>query len=242
MDENIKQRLVGAAVLVALAVIFLPALFDKDERVAIDTTSQIPPAPTIETVEIPRPTKPEGIRVPPAGTLFQPEVVENAEKEPVSEASNQSQDRLLAAAEVSKSEPKKNTTVVQAEEVEAKPEPLSKPAPKPAPKVKPEPKKVAASPKAPTKPRLSDSGVPLGWVVQAASFKSDKAAQDFTDRLAKADYKSYFRPVETSKGKYFRVFIGPYVDEQQAIDVKRVIDKAYKVRSQVLRFNPISGN
>jgi len=240
LDENIKQRLVGAAVLVALAVIFLPALFDKDERVAIDTTSQIPPTPTIETVEIPRPTKPEGIRVPPAGTLFQPEVVENAEKELVSETSNQSQDQLLAAGKVSQSEPKKNTKVVQAEEVEAKPAP--KPVPKPVPKVKPEPKKVAATPKTPTKPRLSDSGVPLGWVVQAASFKSDKAAQDFTDRLAKADYKSYFKPVETSKGQYFRVFIGPYVDEQQAIDAKRVIDKAYKVRSQVLRFNPISGN
>jgi hypothetical protein len=46
--------------------------------------------------------------------------------------------------------------------------------------------------------------------------------------------------VDTAKGKYFRVFTGPYIDEQQAIDTKRVIDKAYKVSSRVLRFNPAS--
>jgi len=221
LDEHIKQRLVGAAVLLALAVIFLPALFDKDERVAIDTTSQIPPAPVAEVVDIPRPIKPEGIKVPPAEALFQPEVVENTKIEEALEAKESSEGAI-------------NEKVETITKTELKPEP------------KPEPKKVLAKPKPeskePSQPRLSESGVPIGWVIQAASFKSSKSAEAFSDKLLKANYKSYFKSVKTEKGEYFRVFIGPYVDEQQAISVKRLIDKDYKVSSRVLRFNPISGN
>lgn len=254
MDENIKQRLVGAAVLVALAVIFLPALFDKDERVAIDTTSQIPPAPTIETVDIPRPTKPEGINVPPAGTLFQPELVEDEEDkekpetiktktEEESKPTANDSKQVASAVEADKTDSTQTTDTKLAST--AKPEPQTKVVTKPVSTPLPTPvtvKPVPTKPKTPAKPRLSESGVPIGWVIQAASFKSAKAAQGFTDKLLKAKYEAYFKSVETSKGEYFRVFVGPYVDEQQAIDVKRVIDKAYKVRSQVLRFNPISGN
>ena len=77
MDEKLKQRLVGAMVLMALAVIFLPSLFQQDERQKIDTTSQIPPAPVFEPVIIPKPVKPEGIKQPDLEKLFQPQTAPN---------------------------------------------------------------------------------------------------------------------------------------------------------------------
>ena len=83
MDENLKQRIVGAAVLLALAIIFLPSLFYKEKRVEIDTVTQIPPSPKIEPVVIPQPSKPKGVDIPPSDQLFQPEFVETTEEQPL---------------------------------------------------------------------------------------------------------------------------------------------------------------
>ncbi len=48
MDDGLKQRLIGAVVLLAIAIIFLPALFDRETITPVDRVSQIPPAPEIE--------------------------------------------------------------------------------------------------------------------------------------------------------------------------------------------------
>ena len=45
MDDGLKQRIIGAIVLLALAVIFIPILFDKERIEPVDTTTQIPIAP-----------------------------------------------------------------------------------------------------------------------------------------------------------------------------------------------------
>lgn len=61
MDSGLKQRLIGAVVLVAIAIIFLPSLFNQGGRKAVDLTTQIPPEPeqAVEALEIPPPRPPE---------------------------------------------------------------------------------------------------------------------------------------------------------------------------------------
>ncbi len=61
MDDRLKQRLVGALVLVALAVIFLPTLFSREHLRRVDRTSLIPPAPVVQPVEINKPVRPQNI-------------------------------------------------------------------------------------------------------------------------------------------------------------------------------------
>lgn len=53
LDDGLKQRLIGAIVLLALGVIFLPVLFDRDPITPVDRESQVPAAPNIITVELP---------------------------------------------------------------------------------------------------------------------------------------------------------------------------------------------
>lgn len=53
MDDGLKQRLIGAVVLLALGVIFLPVLFERDPMQPVDRDSQIPPAPEIVIVDLP---------------------------------------------------------------------------------------------------------------------------------------------------------------------------------------------
>ena len=52
MNEAMKQRLIGALVLVALATVVLPILFDFEGSYTVDTRSSIPPDPDIQSVEI----------------------------------------------------------------------------------------------------------------------------------------------------------------------------------------------
>jgi DedD protein len=73
VDDGLKQRLVGALVLIALAVIFLPSLFKREHRVAIDSASLIPPSPDLRPAVIAEPIRSEGISVaPPPDQAFQP--------------------------------------------------------------------------------------------------------------------------------------------------------------------------
>lgn len=196
MDEHLKQRLVGASVLIALAVIFLPSFFQQAERVEINTRSQIPEAPSIEPIVINKPIKPAGVLVPAASELFQPgpQPIENTEFV---------ESTTLAATE--------STLDVVAK----------------VPKVDAE---------------LNSQGVPLGWVIQVASFKSKVSAENFVTTLSKGNDRAYFKSAKTSQGQFYRVYLGPLIDKNQAIARQLEIDKTHKVKSQLLRFNPISGN
>ncbi len=74
LDDGLKQRLVGALVLLALAVIFLPVLFDRDPMAPVDRASQIPRAPEIITVEIKPPATPADFAAaPPPSEMYIPD-------------------------------------------------------------------------------------------------------------------------------------------------------------------------
>ena len=81
MDDGLKQRLIGAIVLLAIAVIFIPVLFDRQTITPVSTVTQVPPMPTIEIApvvvakapEVPSPApEPEQMFVPDE-TLPEPE-------------------------------------------------------------------------------------------------------------------------------------------------------------------------
>lgn len=74
MRESVKHRLIGAAVLAAIAVLFLPSFFKDRQQYQVDTSSQIPSRPSITAVDFNEPTRPEGIEPAPAPeTMFLPD-------------------------------------------------------------------------------------------------------------------------------------------------------------------------
>lgn len=70
MNQALKQRLVGAVVLLALAVIFLPALFNGGRQVQMDTLTEVPPAPVVEPVTIEAPVAENSAPALPASDLY----------------------------------------------------------------------------------------------------------------------------------------------------------------------------
>lgn len=74
MNDGLKQRLVGAVVLVALAVIFVPSLLREQQAEPVDTRTQIPERPEIEPLTFEVPQQPENIEPAPAPeTMFVPD-------------------------------------------------------------------------------------------------------------------------------------------------------------------------
>lgn len=80
MDDGLKQRLIGAIVLLAIAVIFIPALFDRQTLTPVDTVTQIPPMPEliIEPIEVAEPPVVES----PAPEPVQMFIPDDAKPEP----------------------------------------------------------------------------------------------------------------------------------------------------------------
>lgn len=72
MDANLKHRLVGALVLVAVAVLFLPSLFSDERQRKVDTRTQVPPGPALEPLQIAAPVEPDNIpAAKPAEQMYQ---------------------------------------------------------------------------------------------------------------------------------------------------------------------------
>jgi len=92
VDISLKQRLLGASVLVALAVIFLPLLFDgAGQRAKRELDIQIPPPPPVPVsrLHIPQPpleveeSLPEVVKIPAKPRQQQPSETPQVVKAPV---------------------------------------------------------------------------------------------------------------------------------------------------------------
>lgn len=79
MQANIRQRLVGAFVLICLSAILWPVLFSSDINPVLDKTSRIPPAPEFQKFTVAQPQKP--VRVSEV-VQYQPEA-NNDQAKPV---------------------------------------------------------------------------------------------------------------------------------------------------------------
>ncbi len=115
MNDGLKQRLVGAVVLVALAVIFVPSLLREQQPEPVDTRTQIPESPAIEPLTFEVPQQPENVEPAPAPeTMFMPEdQSQPAQADLESDAEIQEQAEVTSAQEEAPSGAKNNQLAEQ---------------------------------------------------------------------------------------------------------------------------------
>lgn len=220
-QSKLKQRLVGALVLIALAVIFLPMLFKKDEPTqavivqapAMPETPAVPQFP-VEEVDVPEPVVDETY-----------ELVEDTraakESEPTASIPASSEPIVVETIE---EEPAPAPVVV------TKPAP-TKPAPaKPAPAkpVTPKPAQQAAA------PGIDKNNLPVSWSVQLASLTNKANAEALRDSYRKKQYNAYVR----STGGIHRVLIGPLVKDAEARALCKSLKEREKQDCFVVRYQP----
>lgn len=213
LDKAYKQRMVGALVLVAVAVIFLPMLFsrqDEARHVQVDAPAA-PQAPVASQVKV------DPVSVPQQQPLPQEPVPTDEELSP----SNQPPSMPIA--------PAPNKAVSQpVATAKATPAPVpaaAKPAPAPAPA-------ATAAPAADSK--VDANGLSVSWSVQLASLSNRANADNLQKTLRTQGYNAYIR---TSDGVN-RVFVGPLIERAEADRLRDQLDKQQKLKGIVVRFQP----
>lgn len=216
-----RHRLIGAVVLVLLAVVGFPLLFDTQPRpVAVDTPILIPDRPTSAPLKA-TPTLPADAS--PAKPLLP-----NAKPLPPQEGLDAKEEAVQAAKPAPADGPK------PAPAPEPAPAPLTKPseaAPKPPAvkaEVKPAPSKTdktepVAKPKDDgNKARaLLDGKLPAAkgerHVVQVGAFSDPAKVREVRRKLEQAGMITFTQVVETSDGKSTtRVRVGPFSSREEA--------------------------
>jgi len=216
LDSAYKQRMVGALVLVALAVIFLPMLFSRqdEQRQVVVEAPAAPQAPVVPQVQV------EPVVVPEPQALPQ---------EPVPT------DEELAEQQAPSMPVQPSVPVVKP--VPAAPAVAAKPA-APAPAPKP----VVPQPAAPGKPdvgqsRIDPNGLPISWSVQLASLANRESAESLQKTLRSQGYNAYIRSAD---GKN-RVFVGPLIERAEADRLRDLLGRQQNLKGFVVRFQPEKG-
>lgn len=218
LDNVFKQRMVGALVLIALAVVFLPMLFSRPDElreVRVNAPSA-PVAPVVPDVSVQPAAVPDA---PP------PTVVEDSAPATAPSAVHAPAPAITAKAPAQAHPP--SMPIASAPTVTA---PTAAPAAA-QPKAAPQPAAPAAT--APAN-RLDASGVPVSWAVQLASLSSRAGADTLQKTLRTQGYNAYVRSAD---GKN-RVFVGPLIDRAEAERLRDVINRQQNLKGFVVRFEP----
>jgi DedD protein len=206
---TLKHRLIGAAVLAAVAVLLLPSFFKEKKEYQVSTKSQIPAQPKVVAEEFKAPQPVPDIEAAPAPeTMFVPS--ESASELPPSEVLGSAAVATSSSASVSSAA----STKVVSSAVTAQ-----------------------AASSVPAMP-LNQKGLPDAWVVQVGSFTTKEAANKLRDDLQADGQKAYVRTTTSGNSAISRVYIGPKLDKNQALALKEQMDRRLKVKSMVMRFQP----
>lgn len=167
LDSGTKQRIVGALVLVALAVIFLPMLLSRPDElrhVVVDAPN-MPAKPVVPEIEM------------------QPVIVPDPQELPQEPVPGDS-----AAADQAQTPVEQPIAELPAAET-----PVPTPAPQPTPS---KPAEVAPPPQKAPVERLDANSLPVSWSVQLASLSSRPGADTLQKTLRAQGYNAYIRSVD----------------------------------------------
>ncbi|HBN9633539.1 cell division protein [Pseudomonas aeruginosa] len=214
LERGLKQRIVGALVLIALAVIFLPMLFtreDESRQVVVEAPPR-PQAPAMPSVEVQPTEVPE---LQPGEEDIAPEIVEDGS----SAAAGQPSQPIGGLPAT----PPPAQTQTQA------------PAASPPPS-QPQPPAAPPSPP-PAEKRLDANNLPQSWSVQLASLSNRARAEELQKTLRSQGYNAYIRSFDGMN----RVFVGPVIQRAEADRLRDQLSKQQKLNGFVVRFQPERG-
>ena len=195
MERLVKERLVGAAVLMAAAIILIPEMLSGPDRESHEQPAQSRSDGPIKTYTIDLSHSPSAQPTP--------SVVENRAPPP-EELPAQQQQQAPPAPQPAGGD-------------QAKPEAAAQEAPAPAPVVVEPPTETAASAPA-QRPLASGGDAPTSgrWAVQIGSYARQATAERIAKQLRDQGQSAFVMPVKSGSSTLYRVRIGPMKDRTSA--------------------------
>ncbi|MEQ8313948.1 MAG: SPOR domain-containing protein [Gammaproteobacteria bacterium] len=208
MQQSTKQRIVGTIVLLALALIFLPIIFDGQGSYETPISSRIPDPPEIAILPEPVQTRPVIV----ADSLPEPDNEEDEESGATEEVGE-------SAAVAATDEDGTDTDTHAADtETELAAVITSEPVYQRDP------------------PGLGADGLPQGWSVRLGSFADAANAQNLTQRLLDAGYRAYTRTIQSEQGDLTGVYVGPWVDRSTVAQYQQELQQQFQLAGIVVRY------
>lgn len=210
--DTLKQRVVGAFVIISLAVIFLPMIFDEPRQQESNIIVPVPPRPAFQVKEINRPVKP----------TFQRLQVDLDTQKIVEEESNASfSSQNTVETDINKSDDK---LISSSEEIKTN---IKTPANK----------EVLASVQN-SSPKVSHLPVFKNvWMVQLGVFTKTENAYQLRDQVRKDGFDCHTKKIDLNGTTAVKVFSGPFVDKTEAEKMKLKLDKKHKLDTKVIFFD-----
>lgn len=212
METNLKQRVVGALVLLALAIIFLPMLFDDkasfSQNMALSSKIPAPPKkPSMETI----------ITLQPPATAHQQLISTKAAMLP----SLIKAPSTVAVGDQSRETPAKTSLA---------PAPQSSVLPKIALKIaKPDVSKIQHE---------QALAAANAWVVQVGSFVELGKAQALQQQLRQQGFTVFLHKTTLTHQHLARVLVGPVIKRQQALQLQAQLEKSLHISGKLMTFTP----
>lgn len=255
MDNQVKQRVIGAVVLVALAVIFVPMLLEKPDSDLGPVGSNLPEQPDqavqdrIEPLTLPEPPAEEEpaqvvLDQVPAGATATP-APDATTAQPPQAVIPVPTEEAVAPVEPALPAPVTTAPLAPAPAAEAPsaatpataapvPPPVDAPAPAPAAA----PTAPATTPAAPVISAQPDTAAkPLsGWVVQLASLASKDNALALRERLRGLGYTAFVEEITTAQGVLYRVRVGPELERGNAETLRNRLEQQVQIKGIVSRY------
>lgn len=225
MDEKLKQRLVGALVIISLAVIILPFIFDGRDHQALPAAHNIPEQPTL-TLDIRKPdldtAEFESVKAQIKASresMRAGDAEQQALQQPLSD------EKTGDSAAVSTTAPAKPVVapvVAARESYNTAKQRSTQQGPK-----------SNSSKQQPTKSSLADA-----FTVQVASFSSRDNAERLYRKLNKMGYAAYIQTGSNKTTVIHRVFVGPHLKRNMANAVANRLGDKFKLKALVVRYVP----
>jgi len=241
MDQELKQRLIGAAVITALAAIFVPMLFDDpiDESGKSVNELKIPDLPSkAQDVEImPLPEKVEDVAtIPPVEKPPEPSPTFVYEGEDEADLDMATRPRAtISEKDVASTKPK--TKLAEPEPMVAEEEDVSPLPHEPVTSVQTPPQRVLSveTPAKSTKSTSEHTSQPHSssavenavtrWYLNVGSFSKKSNATAMLENLKKQGFAVSVKEVASDKGTIYKVRVGPMLDKAKAQEMKSKLAK-----------------
>lgn len=230
LDIGAKKRLIGAVVLVVVAVVLVPKLVEEDPdhepvsegdfampaKPPVDRGRQAEVFPTLQEV------RPRGMDAgtAPGLSAAQPDGSGGLSADELDAVAPGVHAQPVVVAKPDKPEPPKSEPTKPEPTKPEPPKTTAKPDPTKTAAIKPEPKAEPVKAKTPeTAPKPAPKPVPKGltsWVVQVAALSTPEAAQKLERDLRGKGYAAFVQKLEGSNRTLWRVRVGPEVDHNRA--------------------------
>jgi len=234
VDDQLKQRLVGAAVIISLGIIFLPSILDGGRYTEFEKIRiEIPPQPEVDFSSSIAPLAPPQIRMP--GSVD----TDKAPDTDAIEAEGRASILDDELAEIIK-------PIVSPEEIVGQQgTDLRKPVVK-KPEKPVETSKVTAEPKKPVKPKVVAKTAPppplpgpsmvTAWVVQVGSFSSRESAIGLRNRIRKQGFAAFVESFDKNGKPSHRVRVGPETTRSRSENTLAALKKKMQLEGIVVTY------